>query len=208
MIPTPGSHPTLYAVAAAILIVFLLARRVPFLRGLISLATWGVILVLLVGVLGQREQFDPYLGGLSRFLKLEDQSVVGRETRIRMSPDGHFWIRARIGDVERRMLVDSGATVTALSTTTAAAAGLQAQDGLVPVLLTTANGTVRAQTATVDEFRLGNIVARDLPVVVSPAFGDVNVIGMNFLSRLQSWRVEGRTLVLVPHHPQGEGATS
>jgi len=27
---------------------------------------------------------------------------------------------------------------------------------------------------------------------------------MNFLSELKSWRVEGRTLVLVPHHPQGE----
>jgi aspartyl protease family protein len=26
---------------------------------------------------------------------------------------------------------------------------------------------------------------------------------MNFLSKLQSWRVEGQTLVLVPHHPQG-----
>jgi aspartyl protease family protein len=25
---------------------------------------------------------------------------------------------------------------------------------------------------------------------------------MNFLSKLQSWRVEGQTLVLVPHHPQ------
>ena len=25
---------------------------------------------------------------------------------------------------------------------------------------------------------------------------------MNFLSKLESWRVEGRTLILVPHHPQ------
>jgi aspartyl protease family protein len=25
---------------------------------------------------------------------------------------------------------------------------------------------------------------------------------MNVLSRLASWRVEGRTLILVPHHPQ------
>jgi aspartyl protease family protein len=27
---------------------------------------------------------------------------------------------------------------------------------------------------------------------------------MNFLSKLASWRVEGRTLILVPHHPQEE----
>lgn len=206
MIPTPASHPTLYAIAAAVIIVTLIARRVPFLRGLLSLATWGVVLVLLVTVLGQRQDFDPYLGQISRFLKLEDQRVEGRETRIRMSPDGHFWIRARIGGIERRMLVDSGATVTALSARTAEAAGLYAKEGIVPVLLTTANGTVRARTTTVPEIRFGNIVARDLPVVVSPAFGDVNVVGMNFLSRLQSWRVEGRTLVLVPHNPQAAAA--
>ena len=119
-----------------------------------------------------------------------------------MSPDGHFWIRAKIGGIEQRMLVDSGATVTALSARTAAAADLAVGDGIVPVLLTTANGTIRAQSATVDEMRLGNIVARDLPVVVSPAFGDVNVVGMNFLSRLKSWRVEDNVLILVPHHPQ------
>ena len=33
-------------------------------------------------------------------------------------------------------------------------------------------------------------------------FGDIDVLGMNFLSRLKSWRVEGRTLILTPHHPQ------
>jgi len=29
---------------------------------------------------------------------------------------------------------------------------------------------------------------------------------MNFLSKLESWRVEGRTLILVPHHPQNAAA--
>jgi aspartyl protease family protein len=32
----------------------------------------------------------------------------------------------------------------------------------------------------------------------------MEVIGMNLLSKLASWRVEGRTLILVPHHPQPE----
>jgi aspartyl protease family protein len=50
----------------------------------------------------------------------------------------------------------------------------------------------------VRDLKLGDIVARDLPVVVSPAFGDTDVLGMNFLSQLKSWRVEGRTLILTP----------
>ena len=202
MFPTPGSAPVPYIIAAAIVAVILVARRVPLLGGLIRIATWGALALLLVTVLGERAMFDPYLARIATFLKLEDQRVVGDTMRIRMSPDGHFWVRVKMGGIDRRMLVDSGATVTAVSTGTAAAAGLTPGDGIVPVLLRTANGTVQAQTATVDELRLGNIVARDLPVVVSASFGDINVIGMNFLSRLKSWRVEGDTLILEPHHPQ------
>ncbi|GGB38869.1 hypothetical protein GCM10011380_30390 [Sphingomonas metalli] len=202
MFPTPGSEPVPYLIAALVVAVILVARRVPILGGLVRVATWGALALLLVVVLGERASFDPYLGRIAAFLKLEDQKVVGDTMRIRMSPDGHFWVRVTLGGIERRMLVDSGATVTAVSTATARAAGLTPDEGIVPVLLRTANGTVQAQTGTVPELRLGNIVARDLPVVVSPAFGDINVVGMNFLSRLKSWRVEGDTLILVPHHPQ------
>ena len=94
---------------------------------------------------------------------------------------------------------------TALSPTTAQAAGVEVKPAMFPVILKTANGSIQAQTGAVAELRFGNVVARDLAVVVSPAFGDVDVLGMNFLSRLKSWRVEGQTLILTPHHPQDAG---
>ncbi|NYD89777.1 retropepsin-like aspartic protease family protein [Sphingomonas melonis] len=180
----------------------LIARRVPILRVVMSLAAWAVIIGLLVVVVGQREQFSPYLQRVASLLKLEDQNVVGRETRIRMAADGHFWARVTVDGVPRRMLIDSGATVTALSTRTAQAAALDVSNSVIPVILTTANGQINAQTATVRELRVGDIAARDLGVVVSPAFGDTDVLGMNFLSKLKSWRVEGQTLILQPHHHQ------
>ena len=74
--------------------------------------------------------------------------------------------------------------------------------GLTPVVLQTANGAAAAQTGRVDEIQVGNIVARNLRIVTSPGLGNLDVLGMNFLSKLQSWRVEGDTLILVPHHPQ------
>jgi len=70
------------------------------------------------------------------------------------------------------------------------------------VAMRTANGNIRAELATIAELRFGNVVARDLDAVVAPGLGDTNVIGMNLLSRLASWRVEGKTLILVPNHPQ------
>ena len=81
-------------------------------------------------------------------------------------------------------------------------AGIDTGQGLTPVILRTANGAASAQTGAIDELRIGNIVARNLRVVSSPGLGDLDVIGMNFLSKLESWRVEGKTLILVPHHPQ------
>ena len=200
MMPDIGVNVLLYALLLILPLSALIARRVPVVRTLVTLVSWGAIFALLIFVVGQREKFDPYLQRLSSILRLDDQTVVGHETRIAMAPDGHFWARVSIEGTERRMLVDSGATVTALSTKTAAAASLDVKDSLFPMILNTANGSITAQTATVKELRLGDIAARDLGVVVSPAFGDTDVLGMNFLSRLKSWRVEGRTLILEPHH--------
>jgi aspartyl protease family protein len=178
----------LYLLMLILPLTALIARRPPLRRTLVLLLVWLGIFVTGLLVVGQRDR----IGSLWR-----DRNVEGRETRIRMASDGHFWADVTIDGVSRRMLIDSGATTTAISRDTAQAAGLQ-EDSPFPVVLNTANGQVTAQTATAKRVELGSITARDLPVVVSRAFGDTDVIGMNLLSRLASWRVENRTLVLTP----------
>lgn len=197
-----SASPHFYLLLGVLFVAAVVARRVPVLRTIVSLAFWVGAGLLLYATVAERGRFDPWLGRAAAALDMDEQKVAGEETRVSMSRDGHFYVRARIGGVERRLLVDSGATVTALSPATAAAAGVEVKPAVFPVLLKTANGTIKADTGEVRELRFGNVVARDLAVVVSPAFGDVDVLGMNFLSRLKSWRVEGRTLILTPHHPQ------
>ena len=189
-----------YALGAALLLMILFRLPVVgrLLRFVFSLGLAAFAIFLLI----QQAPYQPQLGRVAERLGLDPQEVTGSEVRIRMAGDGHFWADATVNGVRRRMLIDSGATVTALSEATAAAARVEGNMGPVPVVLRTANGMAPARTGSVDELRLGNIVARDLKVVVSPAFGNMEVIGMNFLSKLDSWRVEGRTLILVPHHPQ------
>jgi aspartyl protease family protein len=186
----------LYAIGAAVVLVLLF--RIPFvgraLRFLFSFALIAFCLFLLL----QQAPFDPNLARLTARLGLDGQQVTGKEVRIRMSPDGHFWARVDINGIERRMLVDSGATVTALSERTAQLAAVKRNASLLPVVMRTANGVVQAETGTVERLELGDIEAHSLKVVISPALGDVDVLGMNFLSQLASWRVEGQTLVLVP----------
>jgi len=192
-------HLAIYAVGIAVIV--LLLQRLPYVGRIIRFLFSFAILAFAVFLLLQQAPYQPTLARLTETLGLNNQIVSGKELRVRMSPDGHFWVNAKINGVERRMLIDSGATVTALSTDTARASGVDTGMGLAPVVLRTANGATPAETGTVDELRVGNIVARDLKVVSAPGL-DLDVIGMNFLSELESWRVEGGTLILVPHHPQ------
>ena len=206
--PDPATNAPTYLIVAALIVALALARRVPLLGALVSLGGYLALAALLVLLIDQHAAFNPQFERMASVLRPERQRVEGEETRLRMAADGHFWAQATIDGRPRRLLVDSGATVTALSEDTARAVGLQPGDELIPVLLRTANGTVRAQRATVNMLQLGNVVARDLPVVVTSGAGGIDVLGMNFLSRLKSWRVEDGTLILTPHNPQPEAASS
>ncbi|WP_414902893.1 TIGR02281 family clan AA aspartic protease [Sphingomonas flavalba] len=174
----------------------LIVRRMPFGQTLKLVAAWvGIFGVGLVIVSFRGELTDLWhrvAGDLS------GSQTVGNTLRLPMSDDGHFWVSASVNGHSQRFLIDSGATTTALSAGTARAAGVTIDDGALPVLLNTANGVVRARRGRAERFVVGPITARDLPVVIAAEFGDTNVIGMNFLSTLKSWRVEGRSLVLEP----------
>lgn len=201
--PDLFSHPFFPFIAGGVLVLLLvLSSRLRFVRAVFSVALWGLMGFLIYSVVQTGSVFDPALERLGSIAGRPAQSVVGEELRVPMARDGHFWVEVSINGVPRRMMVDSGATVTAVPVETAEAARLDTQANPIPVLIRTANGTVPAQSTRADEVQLGNIVARDLGVIVSPAFGDTHVLGMNFLSRLESWRVEGRTMILKPHHPQ------
>ncbi len=186
----------IYAAVAALVLILLF--KIPYVgKVLRSLLSFGLLAFCLF-LLFQQAPFDPNLSRLTERLGLDSQEVVGDEVRIAMSRDGHFWARVMLNGVERRMLVDSGATVTAISVQSADSAGVERSIGGVPVLVRTANGTVPAETGRIERLGIGGIEARNLSVVISPALGNVDVLGMNFLSRLASWRVEGKTLIMVP----------
>lgn len=193
-------HIALYAILAAAVIVVL--QRLPYVGRIFRFVFSFAILAFALFLLFQEVPYQPSLARLSETLGLDNQEVTGNELRVRMSPDGHFWVNGFVNGVPTRMLIDSGATITAISTHTAHTAGVGTGAGLVPVMLHTANGVAPAGTGTIKELRVGNIVARNLKVVSAPGLGDMDVIGMNFLSKLDSWSVQDHTLILVPHHPQ------
>lgn len=200
-----ASQPLLALAIAAIFVSALggmIGRAMPrtgaLLRGVSNLGLVAALLLTIAQVTRFTTSSDfafPQFG-------MPQQTVEGNETHVPLSDDGHFWITAEVNGIEQRFLVDTGATITAISPRTADLSAVEPKPIRQSVAMRTANGIVQAELATIGELRLGNIVARDLDAVVAPGLGDANVIGMNFLSRLASWRVEGKTLILVPNNPQ------
>ncbi|UYY59018.1 TIGR02281 family clan AA aspartic protease [Sphingomonas sp. S2-65] len=181
------------------------ARRLSFGLILRSLVSWALIILIAVLAVAHRTELAALWTQATERLGIEDQKVDGDTVRIRMSPDGHFWARVTINGVRRRMLIDSGATITAISADTAAAADVEPGVG-IPVMIETANGTVAAQRGRIQKLSIGPLNTEDLGVVISENFGELDVLGMNFLSRLHSWRVENNTLILEPRRDANGGA--
>ena len=77
----------------------------------------------------------------------------------------------------------------------AAAAGLERS--MRGDVVSTANGTVFMPRVTAGLIEFGPIRRVDKSVNINPNDG-VNVLGMDFLSSLSSWGVQGNTLVLQP----------
>ena len=195
----PRSELLIAAVAAMVLgwIGAMIAKR-SALGGVLRLASSAALGLILPTVVLQLSRFDPRFDVAVPQIGLPEQVVEGGETRIPLSADGHFWVRADVNGVPGNFMIDTGATLTAISAPLAERAGLEPRRGGIPIMLGTANGTVQAHVATIDSLTFGNVSASGTDAAIAENFGDFNVIGMNVLARLGSWRVEDNTLILVP----------
>ena len=200
----PKSGLLLAALAAMIMGVLgsLTMRRLPALGQSLRLASTFGLMGVLVLVILQTSRLDPRFDLAVPELGMPQQVVAGGETRIPLARDGHYWLRGQVNGVPTAFMIDTGATLTAVSQETADRARLKPGAGGFPIVMQTANGSVQADMTTIDELRFGNVSARGLDAIIAPGLGPTNVIGMNLLGRLKSWRVEDGTLILVPHNPQ------
>jgi aspartyl protease family protein len=184
-----------YILMAVMLVLgSLMARREPAAKMIKMALAWIVVFAAGFVLFTFRDDF----GYLAQRLKAEAIGTPvnqGRETRIPMAIDGHFWINARLNGRDVKFLVDSGATMTTVDRETAEEAGIQVSQRR-DQFVRTGNGIIRVSSGRADELSVGGIVRRDVGVQVADN-DDLNVLGMNYLSTLSRWGVEGRWLIPV-----------
>ena len=191
---TDGPYIVFYVVMIVLVASSLFGMRLAAGKALKMALAW----IAIFGVAFILFAFRSELSEIGQRLKAEatGEPILADETvRIPISDDGHFWVTAKLNGRDVRFMVDSGASITTVSVDEAAAAGIAADGQRVPV--STANGTVVVTMARAEELELGSISRPDFLVHITGA-ADVNLLGMNFLSSLSGWRVEGNYLVLQP----------
>jgi aspartyl protease family protein len=187
---------TVYIVMALVLVISaLMSRREPLAKMATLALAWIAIFAAGFVIFTFRDD----LGWVVERLRSEATGAPvqeGREIRIPMAIDGHFWIDAKINGEDVKFLVDSGATMTTIGSKTAKRVAV-ANSGARDQLVRTGAGIIRVSSARADSLDIGTIHRSDLALHITED-DELNVLGMNFLSSLSRWGVEGRWLVLVP----------
>jgi aspartyl protease family protein len=183
-----------YALGVVLLLSSLLAMRLPIGKALKMVVAWCGIFAAFFVLFAFRGEFQ-HFGQRIKAEALGTPDVEGEEMRIPMGEDGHFWVEGSINGKSTRFLIDSGASVTTISRDTAQSVGVPL-DGRRWVV-ETANGAAPIIQSSADRLQVGFVSRSDLPIDINER-DETNVLGMNFLSSLSSWRVEGSYLILRP----------
>lgn len=120
----------------------------------------------------------------------------GTTVELRAGRGGHFVTTAYLNGRPVQVMVDTGASIVALSHEDAQRAGVYVRPSDFTHRVNTANGTARIAPVTLDSVSIGDITVRDVSAAVSePGRLQTSLLGMTFLGRLS--RTEMRSGVLV-----------
>ncbi|AHK42925.1 TIGR02281 family clan AA aspartic protease [Ensifer sp. T173] len=122
----------------------------------------------------------------------------GKGVVLEADRSGHFFGAFRINGRTERGMVDTGASTIAINVSTARRLGLSAGALTFNARVRTANGDVDAARAKLTRVEIGGISLRDVDALVLPDKALAGMlVGMSFLGRLSSYRVENGALHLV-----------
>ncbi len=120
-----------------------------------------------------------------------DHSIV-----LKRAANGYFYADVQINNgAPLHMLVDTGATVIALSRDDAQMAGLAVPIGMNDVVGQGADGVVKGQQVILDRVTLGDKTVEAVPAIVLNSGGQ-SLLGQTFLSKFASVHIEDDTMIL------------
>ena len=125
-----------------------------------------------------------------------DPDDWAEETALDRERDGHFYADVTIDGTSTHMLVDTGASVIALTGEDAAAIGLTWDDSQIVPVAQGANGVVHGVHTQLGSVRVGAFEAENVAAMIIPEGLPVSLLGQSFLSTIASVRIADDRMVL------------
>ena len=118
-------------------------------------------------------------------------------TELKAGGMGHYSTKATINHSDINVMVDTGASVVALSYEDAQTAGLRPNTLDFNVPIATANGIVKAARVKLDRVEIDTVRVENVDAMVLPKGAlKGTLLGMSFLSKLDSFKSEDGILTL------------
>ncbi|MGO4406570.1 TIGR02281 family clan AA aspartic protease [Bosea sp. RAF48] len=163
----------------------------------------GVAGFAIVGSLGYTQWLAPRIGDQTPSVAVASAEPAAPGPRqpvtLAVAADyrGHYIVHPSVENYRIKMMVDTGASIVALTAADAQALGIKSDANARKMMLSTANGTVTGYHTVLREIRLGDIVVRNVDAVVLPERAlSMSLLGNSFLSKLQGYEVQTGRMVL------------
>jgi aspartyl protease family protein len=117
------------------------------------------------------------------------------ETRVPRQRDGHFYVDATVNGQLVRFMVDTGATMVALTEEDAAHVGINVDPKNYEDVGRGVAGVVRGQRTTIDSIEIGGKRANYVRGAVIEG-GDQSLLGQSYLAQLRSVEITGDEMIL------------
>ena len=124
------------------------------------------------------------------------EQAVPDEMVIKAGPGGHFYVKADVDGNDVGFMVDTGASMVALSLANAESLGFSASDLNYTGRAHTANGIARFAPVMLSQISIGDITVHDVQAVVMEAPMNISLLGMTFLRRLQGFEIKDDHLIM------------
>jgi aspartyl protease family protein len=181
-----------------LLISSLAARRLPLKQTAKMLLAWVAIFAGFFALFLFRDEFSEIWKRAKADIAGSAEVAADGTMRIKKDDSGHFRVKALVNGSAVDFLIDTGATVTTLNPRDAGNANVDIDTTGFPVVSQTANGLATGRRARIAKLAIGPITRENFSAEVAEGLGDMNLLGMNFLSSLRGWRVDGDELILNP----------
>ena len=179
-----------YVAFLVVLLVGLLLTALPRGNGARMARMAGTWVLIFVGVTVAAGLFQDIRS------ELPSQTYAGSVVSVPQGPGGHYYLTLQLDGTPVEFMVDTGATDIVLSHEDAERVGIDADRVFYTGLAQTANGVVRTGNVRIDEVRLGPIADHGVSVAVTEGEMPSSLLGMSYLDRFGSIRIENGNLTL------------